>query len=200
LSIRQIALTAAVLTSIAAYARAEITSYTIGGAGGTVSDPHIATLINTNDSLDFTIANYTSLAPINFEVNVDGPGYYYVGYGGVAMDSTTSAFPSFYGYLSNAPTGSVLNEAFSYDLIYPNVSFAPLLSPTSVTWSGPPGLMPGQATDIGVGVQITGSGPESFEVSFTPVAQAVPEPSTLLLSGIAAIVGLGAWAWRRRRL
>jgi PEP-CTERM motif len=192
-------LTVAVLANISASVQAGITSYTISGTGGTVSDPHIATLFSTNDSLDFTSANYTSLAPINFEVNVDSPGYYAVGYGGVAMDSTTSAFPSFYGYLSNAPAGSVINQAFSYDPIYPNVSFAPPLNPTSVIWSGPPGLMPGQASDIGFVVIITGTGPQSFDVTFTPVAQVVPEPSTLLLSGIAAIAGLGAWARRRRR-
>jgi PEP-CTERM motif len=46
-------------------------------------------------------------------------------------------------------------------------------------------------------------GTPSITGTFTatdPIAQVVPEPSTLLLSGIAGVVGLGAWVRRRQRV
>ena len=46
-------------------------------------------------------------------------------------------------------------------------------------------------------IDITGSGPQTFDVVLTP--QTVPEPSTLVLGLISAVAGLGYAARRRRR-
>ena len=162
-----------------------------------MSNPNITTTFTYGDTLTYTDVNFTSLAPINFNLSVDSPGEYFLGPGGLMTNSTTSPFTSFYGYVFEAPAGSAPN----FVSFTPSGQFFSLITllpdPASIILSGPPGLATGQSTTAYLGFDITGTGAQSFQIILSPVALAVPEPSTLVLSGIAAIVALGVWAGLR---
>jgi hypothetical protein len=181
---------------------AEIISASAAGPGGTVHNLAIHTLVNLNDGVGF-YADYTSLAGINVNVTVDGPGIYYVGYVNITND-TSSAFPSFYAYLNSAPAGSVLGGAsYSASTFSNGVTFSPPADPTSVSFNGPPGIGPnGDSTSLYAQIYIppTATGTQSFGVLLTPTA--VPEPSTFLVGLIGAmpLIGYGARRPRQRRV
>ncbi len=59
-----------------------------------------------------------------------------------------------------------------------------------------PGLNPDW---LRVGTDIVGGSPApTFNASFSLSGNAVPEPSSLVMGGTAALAGLGYWGWRRR--
>ena len=80
----------------AGYASAGFTGASASGPGGTVTNLAIGTTFSTDDSIQFD-ANYTSLAPIDFFLTLNGTGSYFLGapFGNVT-NSTSSTFPSFY--------------------------------------------------------------------------------------------------------
>jgi hypothetical protein len=172
---------------------ADIVSVNTSGSGGSVRNLMIDTMVNFHDAVGF-YADYTSLAGINVNVTVDGPGIYYVGYVNIT-DDTTNAFPSFYAYLTDAPTDSVIGLAS-----YSNATFGDGISgsPTSVAFNGPPGLAIGDSTSLYVGVVIpqADTGTQTFTVILTPTA--LPEPSSLVLGLIGTVAGLGYGARRVR--
>jgi PEP-CTERM motif len=101
--------------------------------------------------------------------------------------------------LVSVPAGSTLNEA-SYDggTFTNGVTFTPPFpNVTLITFQGPPGILAGDTTQIGIGFVINASGPQTVEIVLTPAA--VPEPSTLTLGLIGAIASVGYCARRSRR-
>jgi hypothetical protein len=183
----------------ARHASAGFTGASASGPGGTVTNLAIETTFTTDDSIQFD-ANYTAAAPIDFFLTLDGTGSYFVGapFGGVT-NSTSSTFPSFYAYLVSAPAGTLFNEASWNSGTFSNgVTFTPPFPNTTlITFNGPPGILAGATTDIGVGFSISASGPQTVEFVLTPTA--IPEPSTFTLGLIGAIASLGYGARRFRR-
>jgi hypothetical protein len=181
------------------HASAGFTSVSASGAGGTVTNLAIATTFSIDDSIQFD-ANYTSPAPIDLFLTLNGTGNYFIGapFGGIT-NSTSSTFPSFYAYLVNAPAGSTFNESSWENGIFSNgtTSFPPYPNTTTVIFNGPPGIGAGGSTQIGVGFMINASGPQSVEVVLTPTS--IPEPSTFTLGLIGAIASLGYCPRRFRR-
>ena len=116
----------------------------------------ITTTATTDDSIQFD-ANYTAAAPIDFFLTLNGTGAYFIGapFGGIT-NSTSSTFPSFYAYLVNAPAGSTFNEASWYGDVFSNgpTFIPPFPMTTNVTFNGPPGIVAGSSTDLGVGFLI----------------------------------------------
>ncbi len=159
----------------------------------------ITTTFTTDDSIEFD-ANYTSRAPIDFFLTLNGTGSYFIGapFGSIT-NSTSSGFPSFYAVVVSAPLGSIFNEASYNTGTFSNgVTFSPPYPNTTlITYNGPPGLLAGDTTDIGVGFTINASGPQTVEIALTPTI--IPEPSTLTLGLIGAIVSLAYCARRSRR-
>jgi hypothetical protein len=161
-----------------------------------VENLSITTLQNLNDSVFFDAYLFSS-GPLEFDVTVDGPGTYYIGNGRI-FNVTDNFGPGFgftglEGSLQNAPTGSVIG-AVSYDDHFSSVT---LINPTTVTFNGPPGIPVEESAGFYVAVDITGSGPQTFDFVLTPLT--VPEPSSLVLGLISAVAGLGYAACRRRR-
>ena len=184
----------------AGHAFAGITGASASGPGGTVTNLAIETTFTTDDSIEFD-ANYTSRAPINFFLTLSGTGMYFIGapFGNIT-NSTSSSFPSFYAVVVSLPAGSLFNGASYNSGAFPNgVSFTPPYPNTTViTFIGPPGILAGDTTQVGVGFTINASGPQSVEIALTPML--VPEPSTLTLGLIvSAIASLGFCARRFRR-
>jgi hypothetical protein len=183
----------------AGYASAGFTGASASGPGGSVTNLAIETTFNTDDSIQFD-ANYTSLAPIDFFLTLNGTGDYFIGapFGGIT-NSTSSTFSSFYAYLVNAPAGSTFNESGWEGTVFSGGTSLspPFPNATLTTFHGPPGLLAGGSTDIGVGFSISASGPQTVEVVLTPTT--IPEPSTLTLGLIGAIASLGYCARRFRR-
>ena len=161
----------------------------------------ITTTFVTNDSVQYS-ANYTSLAPIDFNLTVSGPGNYFVGTTiETVTNSTGSLFPHFYAYLQDAPAGTSFNEAGWSSLVFSNgPSFLPQPFPnsTELEFSGAPGLGSGDSTVIGVGFQIPASvsGSQSLVVLLSPTS--VPEPSSLILGLASALAGVGYFTRRLR--
>jgi hypothetical protein len=166
---------------------AEIIAADASGPGGTVHNLSINTLVNFHDAVGF-YADYTSRAGINVDVTVDSPGIYYVGYVNITND-TSSAFPSFYAYLTSSPAGSVIAGAsYSSSTFSNGVTFSPPAAATSVSFNGPPGIGPGgDSTSLYVILYIppTAMGTQSFDVLLTPVG--VPEPSSFVVGLLGAI-------------
>ena len=181
-------------------ARGDITAVSSSGPGGTVSNLGITTTFSANDSVQFD-ANFTSLAPIDLTLTVNGPGMYFVGAPfGFITNSTSEAFPSFYAYMVGPPAGTLFDEASWQDAVFSNgVSFLPPFpNTTEILFSGPPGLGVGDTTSIGVGFQITATGTNTLDIVLSPVP--VPEPSSLVLGLIGAVTGLGYGSSRTLRL
>jgi hypothetical protein len=175
-----------------------ITSVSASGPGGTVTDLVIdSSPFGTDDSVGFK-ANYTALAPIDFTMNISGSGSYYLGIAaGDIINSTSSAFPNFYANLLSGPAGTVTNGAGWETSVFSNgVTFSPPLSPTSVTFLGPPGIPVGGDTLIYVAFQTTAASAGTVAISLSP--SPVPEPSTFALGLIGAIGCLGYCARRFR--
>jgi PEP-CTERM motif len=185
---------------LAGHASAGFTGASASGPGGTVTNLGITTIFTTDDTVLFD-ANYTAAAPIEFFLTLDGAGNYFVGESQTpdVTNSTSSAFPSFYAYLVSAPAGSTFNEASWDGAAFSNgTTFTPPFpNTTTVTFSGPPGIVAGASTRLGVGFSISASGPQTVELVLTPTA--VPEPSTFTLGLIGAIASLGYGARRIRR-
>ncbi len=183
----------------ARHASAGFTGASASGPGGTVTNLAIGTTFTTDDSIQFD-ANYTAAAPIDFFLTLNGTGNYFIGapFGSVT-NSTSSTFPSFYAYLVSAPAGSTFNESSWENATFTNgTSFIPPFpNTTTVTFNGPPGIVAGASTQIGVGFSISASGPQTVEIVLTPTT--IPEPSTFTLGLIGAIASLGYGARRFRR-
>lgn len=160
-----------------------------------VANLSITTLQNRDDSVYYD-AYLFNAGPLDFNVTVDGPGTYYIGYGRIFNVSDDYGAPiNFTGIeasLQNAPTGSAIGLV-SYDDHFSSIT---VISPTTLTLNGPPGIPVEESASFYVGVDITGSGPQTFEVVLTPT---VPEPSSLVLGLISAVAGLGYATCRRRR-
>jgi hypothetical protein len=189
--------------SFAGHASAGFISASASGPGGTVTNLAITTVFVTDDNIQFD-ANYTSKAPIDFFLTLNGEGNYFIGAGsGGITNSTSSTFPSFYADLVTASAGTRFNEtSWDGDVFSNGTTFVPPFpNATTVTFNGPPGLLAGDSTNIGVGFSISDSGPQSFEVVLTPtVLSSIPEPSTITLGLIGAIaVSFGYLACRFRR-
>ena len=185
----------------ATHASAGFTSVSASGPGGTATNLAITTTFTTNDTINFD-ANYTSPAPIDFFLTLNGAGNYFVSDNvNDITNSTSSAFPSFYAFLVNAPAGTTFNESSWEGAVFSNGTTIapPYPNATSTTFMGPPGLAAGASTIIGVGFLISASGPQSVELILTPTPLSVPEPSTFTLGLIGAIAGLGYHARRSRR-
>lgn len=179
-----------------------ITAASASGPGGTVTNRAIDSFASTDDSVRFD-ANYTALAPINFNLTIDGPGQYYLGLGvGFITNSTTSLFGSFDADLVTAPAGSTFDASGWDGAVFSNgaTMSPPFPNATSVTFNGPPGLGPNATTDLYVGFLITAGGSNSVQIAMTPSVSFVPEPSTFALGLIGAIGSVGYWACRCRRL
>ena len=86
-------------------------------------------------------------------------------------------------------TGTVLRAAYARTFETP---FNENLLLSSATGTG--GLAPDWER---IGTDVTHQGP--FNASFSLTGATVPEPSSLILGGISALVGLG-YAWRKRRI
>ncbi len=183
----------------ARHASAGFTGASASGPGGTVTNLAIETTFTTDDSIQFD-ANYTAAGPIDFFLTLNGTGNYFVGapFGNIT-NSTSSTFPSFYAFLVSAPAGSTFNEASWQGATFSNGTtfIPPFPMTTTVTFNGPPGLVAGATTSIGVGFSISASGPQTVEIVLTPTA--IPEPSTFTLGLIGAIASLGYGARRFRR-
>lgn len=66
--------------------------------------------------------------------------------------------------------------------------------------SGPPNLPTGSSTAFGIGFNIpNGTGPQTVTVELTPFAAAVPEPASVVMTGLGAL-GLAVHGLRRRRI
>jgi hypothetical protein len=178
----------------------EITSVTTNGIsappGPLVPVLEIDTLQNRNDAVLFDAYLFTT-GSLDFNLSVTGPGTYYIGYGRIFnetdYDGPGVLFSSVEADLLNAPSGSAIGLA-SYD----PTAFSGITvnSMTSITFNGAPGIAPEGSASLYVGVDITGSGPQTFELELTPT---VPEPSTLVLGLIGVGSGLGYAASRRWR-
>jgi hypothetical protein len=177
---------------------AGIVSVTTSGAGGTVHNLAIDTLVNFHDAVGF-YADFTSQGGIDVNVTVDGPGIYYVGYVNITND-TTSTFSTFYAYLLAEPPGSVIGlTSYSGGTFGGGPTYTPPDAPTSVAFNGPPGIGVGDSTSLYVGVYIppADTGTQSFQVLLTPTA--VPEPSSIVLGLIGALASIGVGPLRVRR-
>lgn len=190
----------ACVVPLARQASADITAVTASGPGGSVTDLAIATDFSPHDSVQFK-AVFTSAAPITFDLTIDGPGGYIVGYPlQDVTNSTATPFPSFYAYQLDAQAGSTF-YAGSYNVhaFSSGVTFAPPFpNATTVRFDGPPGLGIGETTNIGVEFEINAPGSRTVEVVLTPVAMSVPAPSALTLVLIGAVACLGHRARRPR--
>ena len=159
----------------------------------------ITNIQNRNDSVAFD-AYLFSTGPLDFNVTVSGPGMYFIGNGRVfnvtdfAGPGTGIDFSGLEATLENAPAGSQIG---SYERDPKSYASATVINPTTIVFNGPPGIPVEQSAFFNVGYDITGSGPQTFEVVLAP--QTVPEPSTLVMGLIAAVAGLGFAARRRRR-
>ena len=181
----------------------EITSVTTNGIsappGPLVPILEIDTMQNRNDAVLFD-AYLFNTGSLDFNVSVSGPGTYYIGYGRIFNVTDYNGpgvlFSSIEADLLYAPSGSAIGLV-SYD----PTAFSGITvnSMTSVTFDGPPGIAPEGSASLYVGVDITASGPQTFQLDLTPN---VPEPSTLVLGLIGIGSGLGCAAsrlWRRGR-
>jgi hypothetical protein len=184
----------------------EITNVTTNGTTDSPSPPtpflptlSITTIQNRNDSVFFNAYLFTT-GSLDFNVTVSGPGTYFIGNGRVfnvtdfAGPGTGIGFSGLEATLENAPAGSQIG---SYERDPQSYASATLINPTTIVFNGPPGIPIEQSAFFNVGYNITGSGPQTFEVVLTP--QGVPEPSTLVLGLISAVAGLGYAARRRWR-
>ena len=183
----------------------EITNLTSNGTAApmpptpAVPTLSITSLVNRNDSAFFDAYLFTT-GSLDFNVTVSGPGTYYIGNGRIfnATDymgsGTGIGFMGLEATLLNAPAGSGIGPIETDPQHFTGFT---LNSLTSITFNGPPGIPVEESAFFNVGYNITGSGPETFEVVLSPLA--VPEPSTLVLGFIAAAAGLG-YAARRRWL
>ena len=89
-----------------------------------------------------------------------------------------------------SPGGNFLWLSAPKPIVAPGTPFSPDLQ----SWTrDDPGLNPDW---LRIGTDITHQGP--FNAAFSLSGTAVPEPSTLMMGGTAALAGLGYW-WRRRR-
>jgi hypothetical protein len=183
----------------AQHATAGIIGASASGPGGSVTNLAIETTVTTDDSIEFD-ANYTSRAPIDFFLTLNGTGSYFIGtpFGSIT-NSTSSSFPSFYAIAVSLPAGSLFNGASFSDGTFSNgVTFTPPFPDTTlITFNGPPGILAGDTTDLAVAFTINASGPQSVEFALTPTV--IPEPSTFTLGLIGAITSLGYCARRFRR-
>ncbi len=202
------ALGALLTTPGLAQTQGQITSVTTNGttAGAMPPTPYLPILSitnfqNLNDSVFFDAYLFTP-GSLDFNVTVSGPGEYFIGNGRVFNvtdfngPGTGIGFIGLEATLLNAPAGSGIGQIITDPQSYTGFT---LNSPTSVTFNGPPGIPVEESAFFNVGYDITGSGPETFEVVLTPLT--VPEPSTLVLGLIGAVAGLGYAArrrWRRR--
>jgi hypothetical protein len=102
-------------------------------------------------------------------------------------------------YLASSGTGDTFGAvgAFGYIAVPTGYVSGASLSGTS-TWTAATiaslGLTPGTY------VYTWGTGADADSLTFQIGPASVPEPSTLALSGIAAVMGLGAWARQRRNV
>jgi hypothetical protein len=159
----------------------------------------ITTIQNLNDSVFFDAYLFTT-GTLDFTVTVSSPGTYFIGNGRVFNvtdyngPGTGVGFSGLEATLENAPAGSQIGQ---YQRDPKSYASATVINPTTIVFNGPPGIPVEQSAFFNVGYNITGSGPETFDVLLTP--QTVPEPSTLVMGLIAAVAGLGYAARRRRR-
>jgi PEP-CTERM motif len=192
MSIRRIVFAVAMLMSSAAPVRAGFVTYTetvtgSGSLGGTNFTNDLITVTGVGNTANIFNPVPTILAvPVQASVTVAGVG---------TADFTDSILmfvnPSMGGGFSDTTNGLdvldiVSKTVASYDL---TTSFGLVSGPSFLTSYGPLGTSLGSL-----------SYSVNSDVTFVAVASAaVPEPSALVLSGIAASAGLGVCARRRNR-
>jgi PEP-CTERM motif len=192
MSIRRIVFAVAMLMSSAAPVRAGLVTYTetvtgSGSLGETNFTNDLITVTGVGNTANIFNPLPTILAvPVQASVTVAGVG---------TADFTDSILvfvnPSMGGGFTDTTNGLdvldiVSNTVASYDL---TTSFGLVSGPSFLTSYGPLGTSFGSLSYI-----------VNSDVTFVAVASAaVPEPSALVLSGIAASAGLGVCARRRNR-
>jgi hypothetical protein len=203
MSIRRIAFAAVALALCTASAQADVTitieqvgSDVVASGSGTINLADLtfgstqSGLLGINPSIA-TIREGTLLFPPNVTIDIysgqSGPTSFGPG-GGFPVP--TSGTGDAFGIVGAAGQFSGIEVPHNYVSgthltatdTYANQTFSSIgLTPGTYTWHWG-----------------TGANADSFTIQIGPTATAVPEPSTALAVGFAALAGLGVWARRRR--
>jgi hypothetical protein len=172
-----------------------ITSVVISGPGGTGS----SYIDNSNDTVPsayFTVT-FTQMAPIDFAVTIDSPGFFYL------TANNLDSILNDTGQNINALEMQLLDPPADAERAggqYGNAHLPTPIFPSSYAFAltGTPALADGDFGGIGLGFDIPdGTGPITLDIELTPYITSVPEPTSLVSSGMGTLTIVGCLLRRR---
>ncbi len=177
-------------------AGAQILNVASFGSGGTTPVLQVVSYFSTDDGVIYN-ADFNAIAPIaivfTIQGNLSGAASYYFGLPGgyTVTNATNSPFTAFEVGIETILSGAAITSAGGDPTMFPDETFAPPLNATEVTFSGPPGLRPGESLPLALTFTVPAYGGYQYvDLVLTP---SVPEASTwaMMLAGFAGLGFLG---------